>query len=146
MIVMEKTTTIKLITDLDEMLSQFDMVHHLGYPESIEDYKNLLIPMLDRSYKQIFYYEEDKVLGLAGFWVNTKLFSGKYIDVDNVVVHPDHRSRNIGKHLMDWIENYGKSNDVKMIVLDAFSGAKKAHKFYFKEGYEIKGFHFTKDL
>ncbi len=72
--------------------------------------------------------------------MNTKLFSGKYIDVDNVIVDPTHRSKGIGSVLMKWIEKHAKDIDAKMIVLDAFVGSTQAHKFYFKETTLLKVF------
>jgi GNAT superfamily N-acetyltransferase len=128
------------------MLEYWHLIEYLGYPVNIEEYKTLLTRMVKRGYTQIVYEKEGETIGLAGFWVNTKLFSGKYIDVDNVIVDPTHRSKGIGSLLMNWIEKHAKDIDAKMIVLDAFVGSTQAHKFYFKENYIVKGFHFAKDI
>ena len=39
-----------------------------------------------------------------------------------------------------------KENDSTMIVLDAFTGNFKAHRFYYNQGFSPKGFHFVKIL
>jgi len=135
-----------LIERLEEMLQFYSLIEHLGYPESLEAYQKLLKPMIDRGYAQIIYYVNNEAIALAGFWVNTKLFSGKYIDVDNVIVAPKHRGLGVGALLMKWIEEHAKQIEAKMIVLDAFLESRKAHQFYFKQGYVVKGFHFTKDV
>lgn len=142
----QELETIEVLNNREAMLPYFNLVSKLGYPPSKETYSQLLEAMIPNSYQQIVYKIDGKAIGLAGFWTNTKLFSGKYIDVDNVIVSEEARSKGVGKKMMDWIEAYAKSIDAKMIVLDAFAGNKQAHKFYFREGYEIKGYHFTKDL
>jgi ribosomal protein S18 acetylase RimI-like enzyme len=40
----------------------------------------------------------------AGFWTGTKLWSGKYIEIDNFIVHPEHRSKGLGKMMTDYID------------------------------------------
>ena len=144
--IMHKLDVISVLSTVDEMLEYWHLIEYLGYPANIEEYKTLLTEMVKRGYTQIVYEEEGEAMGLAGFWVNTKLFSGKYIDVDNVIVNPSKRSKGIGSVLMNWIEKHAKDIDAKMIVLDAFVGSTQAHKFYFKENYIVKGFHFAKDI
>jgi ribosomal protein S18 acetylase RimI-like enzyme len=59
-------------------------------------------------------------------WTGTKLWSGKYIEIDNFIVHPEHRSKGLGKMMTDYVK--GKEN-CSMIVLDAFTGNFTAHRF-----------------
>jgi GNAT superfamily N-acetyltransferase len=61
-------------------------------------------------------------------------------------VHPDCRGKNIGKLMTDFINQKAQGLDCSMIVLDAFTGNFDAHRFYYKQGYEPRGFHFIKML
>lgn len=140
------TATIQEITNPKEMVLHYDLIYQLGYPNSKEEYLELLTPMVRKGYKQIALWLDGNCVGIAGFWMSTKLFSGKYMDVDNVIVDKAYRGLGIGENLMLWLEEHAMRNNCKTIVLDAFKENEPAHKFYHKLDYIIKGFHFTKDF
>jgi ribosomal protein S18 acetylase RimI-like enzyme len=102
--------------------------------------------MLPNNYKQIIVVENGITVGLAGFWIGTKLWSGKYLEMDNVLVHEDFRSNGIGSIMTNYLNQKAIDEDCKMIVLDAFSTNFGAHKFYMNHGFVPKGFHFIKFL
>jgi GNAT superfamily N-acetyltransferase len=52
-------------------------------------------------------------------WSGTKLWSGKYLEIDNFIVHPEHRKKGIGKMLTDYVDAKAKELGCTMIVLDA---------------------------
>ena len=83
---------------------------------------------------------------MAGFWIGTKLWSGKYLELDNVVVHQDFRSQKIGSIMTNYLNQKAIAENCNMIVLDAFTTNFGAHKFYMNHGYVPKGFHFVKFL
>ena len=129
-----------------EMMEQFPLIQQL-YPDyTIEKYEDLLAAMLPNNYKQIIVVENGITVGLAGFWIGTKLWSGKYLEMDNVLVHEDFRSNGIGSIMTNYLNQKAIDEDCKMIVLDAFSTNFGAHKFYMNHGFVPKGFHFIKFL
>jgi GNAT superfamily N-acetyltransferase len=132
------------LTTIDEMLTQFEIMKHL-YPKfTLEKYESYLKEMIPHNYTQIAVFEKEEILGLTGCWSGTKLWSGKYLEVDNFIVHPNHRSKGIGKLLTDFVNNKAIELGCTMIVLDAFTGNFTAHRFYYNQGYEPRGFHFIK--
>lgn len=134
------------LTTIDEMLNQIDTIKFL-YPKiTLEKYKSFLSDMLPHNYTQIAVFENDVCLGITGCWSATKLWTGKYLEIDNFVVHPEHRSKGIGKILTDFIEQKAINLGCSSIVLDAFTGNFGAHRFYYNQGYAPKGFHFVKVL
>lgn len=137
---------IKELTTKDEMLAQIHVMQYL-YPKlSKEKYESYLTDMVPHNYTQIAVFEEDACIGITGCWFSTKLWSGKYLEIDNFVVHPEHRSRGIGKLLTDFVERKALDLGCTNIVLDAFTSNFAAHRFYYNQGYEPKGFHFVKIL
>ncbi len=136
----------KELTSLEEMLSQLDIIKHL-YPNiSKEKYEAYLKEMIPHNYKQLAVFDNDLCIALTGFWTGYKLWCGKYIEIDNFIVHPDHRMKGLGKIMTDYIDKKAQDLDCTMIVLDAFTGNFKAHRFYYNQGYAPRGFHFIKTL
>ena len=135
---------IKELITIDEMLDQLELVKQL-YPEiTLQKYQSYLEEMVPHNYKQLVVFENTICIGLTGFWTGIKLWSGKYIEIDNFIVHSDHRKKGVGKMMTDYIDNLAKEQNCTMIVLDAFTGNFKAHRFYYNQGFSPKGFHFVK--
>jgi ribosomal protein S18 acetylase RimI-like enzyme len=142
------STPLKLfeLTTVPEMLAQIETIKHL-YPKiTLEKYELYLQQMVPHNYKQVAVFENQICVGLSGFWTAIKLWTGKYIEIDNFIVHPDHRTKGIGKMMTDYIDAKAQEEGCTAIVLDAFTGNFTAHRFYYNQGYEPRGFHFIKML
>ena len=131
---------------ISEMLLQFKMIQLLYPTIKIETYETYLNDMLPHNYKQLAIFEGEKCVGITGFWFGTKLWTGKYLEIDNFVTHTEHRKRGIAKLMTDYLAVKAKNLDCTCIVLDAFTGNFEAHRFYYNQGYEPKGFHFIKTI
>ncbi len=90
-------------------------------------------------------YVEDagKVLCVAGFVMGQKLAWTKHIYVDDLVTNEAHRSSGAGKFLIDWLKQYGRSNNCQQLHLDSGVTRFGAHKFYLREGFDITSHHFA---
>ena len=137
---------IRELTSLEEMLAQMETITFLYPNMTLEKYKTFLEEMIPKSYKQVAVFENDTCVGMTGFWFGTKLWTGKYIEIDNFIVHPDYRKKGIGKIISEFIDNKAKELNCTCIVLDAFTGNFPAHRFYYNLGYVPRGFHFIKTI
>lgn len=88
----------------------------------------------------------NQLIGVTSGWTTTKLYSGKQLEVDNVVIDYQHRSKSYGNFFEEEIEAWCKSRNYKTIELNTYVGNSRSHKFYFNQGYEIIGYHFEKEL
>ena len=102
--------------------------------------------MVGQGYQCAGAYDGDMLVGVCGIWVATRFYCGKYLEPDNVVVHPDYRSRGVGQTLMAWVYDYARSLNCEVVELNSYVSSPRAHKFYFGEGFGILGFHFQKTL
>jgi GNAT superfamily N-acetyltransferase len=135
---------IQELTTIEEMLDQIEIMRFL-YPKlSTGQYRSYLLEMVPHNYTQIAAFEKEVCVGITGCWSATKLWTGKYLEIDNFVVNPNHRSKGIGKFLTNYIEKKALDLNCSSIVLDAFTGNFAAHRFYYNQGYEPRGFHFVK--
>jgi ribosomal protein S18 acetylase RimI-like enzyme len=133
-------------TSVELMIAEIDTIRFL-YPEmTIEKYQKYLNDMIPNGYKQVAVFENNQCVALSGYWYNTKLWTGPYLEIDNFIVHPDHRKKGLGKKITDYIDEKAKELSCTCIVLDAFSGNFEAHRFYYNQGYEPRGFHFIKTI
>ena len=128
------------------MLSLFWLIRQLTPSLKMPEYKILLKDMLLHGYRMAGVFDGKKCVGLSGFWISTKLYSGKYVELDNVVIDQNYRSMGIGKLLCDWILKEAKKCGCKMAMLDAYSENFAGHKFYLREGFVLRGFHFLKKI
>jgi hypothetical protein len=76
----------------EEMLAQFDIMQHLYTNFSLEKYESYLDEMVPHNYKQIAVLK-GCLCGLSGLWFGIKLWCGKYLEIDNFIVHPEHRKK-----------------------------------------------------
>lgn len=136
----------KFITSLKEMVNTHSVIQ-LMYPSlSINEYELMLSEMMTKGYSQIEIKYHKQTIGLAGIWENTKLWCGKYIELDNVVLSPKFRSHGIGNKLLQYIEEYAIKNEVKLLACDAYNDNYKAIKFYYNQGFIGRGVHFIKKI
>ncbi len=137
---------IQILKTKDEMLAHLDMVKQL-YPDfTIEKYGTLLDAMLQANYQQIIVIANKQTIALTGVWIGTKLWSGKYVEIDSFVVHESFRGQKIGDILIEEVHKIANDVGANQICLDAFTTNFKAGKFYINHGFEPKGFHFVKIL
>lgn len=136
----------QVLTTVSEMLSQIEIIKFLYPNMSLEKYESFLTDMIPRDYRQVVIFENDICVGLSGFWFGTKLWTGKYIEIDNFIVHPEYRKKGIGQLLTQFIDAKAKELNCTCVVLDAFTGNFDAHRFYYNQGYVPRGFHFIKTI
>ena len=89
-------------------------------------------------------FDEQKLIGVAGAWITERIYCGKQLELDNLVIDELYRSKGIGKLLLDHIEAYAKDHGFESIELNTYVANAGSHKFYFDNGYHILGFHFQK--
>jgi GNAT superfamily N-acetyltransferase len=139
---MKTRYTIKQFDTLSEMLSHHSLIQQLYPKMTLLQYELLLKEMIPLQYKQIGVFEDEKIVGISGYWVNTRLWCGKYIDIDD----EKYRSKGIGEMMTQWLHNEAEKLNCNISVLDVYVENFAAHRFYFRQGYVARGYHFTKDL
>ncbi len=92
------------------------------------------------------FYDGEKLVGLSSGWVTIRLYSGKQLELDNVIIHPSERSKGYGKVFLRLLEDWAMEHGCQTVELNTYVGNSRSHKFYFNEGYTILGFHFQKHL
>jgi GNAT superfamily N-acetyltransferase len=102
--------------------------------------------MTGTAYKCVAAFMGEKIIGICGLWESVRFYSGRQIEVDNVIVDEDYRSQQVGKKLMEWVYGYARETGCNTVELNTYVGNPRSHKFYYNEGFVILGFHMQKTL
>ncbi len=137
---------IKETNNLEEMKQSFSLIKQLTTSLTAISYTSMLQKMVPNNYFQLQAFINNKIVGVSGFWLQTKLYIGSYLEIDNFVVDINFRSKGIGEKLILEIEKIAKNENCNAIMLDAYLENKKGHSFYNKFGFEAKGYHFIKKI
>ena len=100
--------------------------------------------MLPFGYRAVAAFDGTRMAAISGFWVHSRFWCGRHLDIDNFVVHPDDRGANLGATLVAWLEKRALAEHCDLMVLDAYADNFLAHRFYHREGFVATGHHFTK--
>lgn len=139
--------TLRELNGLDEMLQTLDVLQELYPSLTPENYLVDLKDMLPNNrYGQVAVFDGDTCVGVSGYWIGTKLWCGKYLEIDNLVVSAKVRSKGVGKMIFDYLAEKAKQEECSMVSLDSYTSNFKAHKFFYNEGFAPKGFHFINIL
>lgn len=102
--------------------------------------------MRDSPYRCIGAFDGSQLVGICGMWPGTKFYCGKYLELDNLFVLEAYRRQQLGQRLFHWVEQLARAEGVEALMLDTYVTNTASHKFYYREGYEIIGYHFWKRL
>ena len=138
--------TVRELVDKQEMINNISVLQVLYPSLTLAEYDAELDQMLPHNYGQVGVFDGEICLGISGFWIGTKLWCGKYLELDNIVVVEKYRSQGIGKLIFDFLHKKAMEHDCTMLSLDSYTSNFKAHKFFYNEGYSPKGFHFINIL
>ena len=135
----------RLIT-VEEMLPHLNLIQQLTPSLTTAEYRSLLEAMIPHRYAMLAAFEGDACLGLSGYWIGHKLYSGRYLEIDNFVVDAKHRSRGIGQLLVDELIRIAQREGCMNVMLDAYLENTAGHRFYERHGFMKRGYHFIKPL
>lgn len=97
-------------------------------------------------YRIVGAFREDRLVGVCGAWIATKIWCGRYLEIDNLVVDPGLHSGGIGTRLIAHLEAIGRESGCEMIMLGSYTANRASHRLYHRLGFEIWGFNFVKPL
>ena len=128
----------------EELHSILPLIEQHNPKQDPAELRRRLEVMIPQGYRCIAAFQGDMMVGVAGYWISAKFWCGEYLEPDNVFVLPELRSAGIGARMMDWLEEKARELGCKLVVLDSYVTYAGAHRFYFRRGYEIAGFHFVR--
>jgi GNAT superfamily N-acetyltransferase len=111
--------------------------------EVLEARLSAMIPM---GYKCIGVYDEDILVGICGVWELNKLYAGKHLEPDNVIIDPAYQGKKIGEAMMTFLAKYADELDCDALEVNCYAKNVRGKKFWENQGYEPLGIHLIKKL
>lgn len=87
-----------------------------------------------------------QVEALAGFRIMETLITGVHMYVDDLVTAERSRSMGYGGQLFEWLVSHAHKERCVELHLDSGVQRHDAHRFYFRQGMCIMGYHFKLKL
>lgn len=100
--------------------------------------------MFSLSYKCFGAYLDGKLIGICGAWITTRLYSGKQIELDNLIIAHEYRSKGFGSRFLDAIDQWAKEQGCLSCELNSYIANSRSHKLYLNRGFQTLGYHFVK--
>jgi GNAT superfamily N-acetyltransferase len=136
--------TIRELNGKEEMLQYLEVMQDLYPTLTYEDYSHDLDNMLSHNYGQVGVFDGTSCIGISGFWIGTKLWCGKYLELDNIIVKKEYRSKGAGQLIFDFLHAKASEEGCHMMSLDSYTTNYKAHKFFYNNDFAPRGFHFIR--
>jgi len=129
----------KNLIKVEELLIQLN-------PDKEEKYIQQIIEQMNtfKNYKCFGLYENDKIIGISSGWTSMRIYCGKQLELDNVIIDEKLQSKGLGTIFFNKIEEWALHKGYQSINLNTYVSNSRSHKFYFNQGFKILGFHFQK--
>ncbi|ETV99720.1 hypothetical protein H310_07780 [Aphanomyces invadans] len=133
------------VTDANrELLLRAEPVHRELRPQLDAAYLDQLAGIFqDHGELVVAMDANNAVVGIALFHVYRDTFSGRKLYVDDLVTTSARRSQGVGRTLLTWLKQEAARRHTTHVILDSGVQRSNAHRFYFREGLTIVGFHFS---
>jgi len=138
-LILKTINPLKNLIRVKELLLQLNSDKGEKYIEQILDQMHTF-----KNYKCFGLYENDKIIGISSGWTSIRIYCGKQLELDNVIIDEKLQSKGLGTKFLDKIEEWALQKDYQSISLNTYVSNSGSHKFYFNQGFKILGFHFQK--
>ncbi|MEW2921451.1 GNAT family N-acetyltransferase [Muricauda sp. ANG21] len=98
------------------------------------------------NYRCFGLFQEQKLIGISSGWTTVRIYCGKQLELDNVIIDSRIQSKGFGKYFIDEIKRWAFTNEYQSIGLNTYVQNERSHKFYFNQNFKILGFHFEQKL
>lgn len=98
--------------------------------------------MKQYGYRLAYLEDEGKIKALAGFRISEMLSRGRFLYIDDLIIHVKYRSMGFGSALFRWLVDYARREGCREIHVDPGAQWREAYRFYLRNGMQINGYHF----
>ena len=134
--------TIQIATTDAEINRCFPIMHQLRPALIAGEFVGRIQTQQAEGYQLAFLEADGAIASVAGFRIQTLLWSGRTLYVDDLVTDAALRSQGHGEAMLTWLIALAKEAGCTTFMLGSGTHRHEAHAFYFRHGLRISDFHF----
>lgn len=126
------------------LLLEGEALHRQLRPDLDDDYPAQIERMFAEGARLVQLVDEGEVRAIGLWRVFETTYCGRRLEIEDLVSSEAHRSRGYGAALLRWFDAAAVSLGCPTTTLHSGVHRDRAHRFYFREGFHIMAFHFTR--
>ncbi len=133
---------VKIATNEIEILTCFNVLVELRPHLTSESFLATISRLKRTANFNLAFVDDKGVKAVAGFRVSEWLYTGQYLEIEDLITTENERSKGYGGILFDWLCDYASANSCNQLRLVSGVARESAHRFYLRKGmtYEAKYF------
>jgi len=142
-----KNLKFKVINPLNHFTEMLDLLTQLNPTMEVRRLEMLQKEMAQMpNYNCFGLFIDKELIGISSGWTTVRIYCGKQLELDNVIISSTIQSKGYGKYFMKSIQEWCIQNGYESLSLNTYVQNSRSHKFYFNEDFKILGFHFEKRI
>lgn len=137
---------IQLANTPEEITACFTVISELRPHLSLESFIALVERMQKNHGYELVYLDENGVKAVAGIRIAEWLYTGKYLEIDDLITTAAERSKGYGAMLFDWVASYAREQECVQLRLVSGVQRTDAHRFYLNKGMKFEAKYFSLNL
>ncbi|MFW6206544.1 MAG: GNAT family N-acetyltransferase [Gemmatimonadota bacterium] len=134
---------IRIAESDEDIQACFSVMSELRPKLSPENFVETIRDMETEGYRLAFLsVDGSPPVCVAGYRLETRLWCGRILYVDDLVTAETERSRGYGAAMLDWLKETARAEGCAELHLDSGVWRKDAHRFYRDQGMEDSSLHF----
>ena len=121
-----------------------EALHRQLRPALDADYPTQIERMFGEGARLAQLVDEGEVRAIGLWRVFETTYCGRRLEIEDLVSSEAHRSRGYGAALLRWFDARAIELGCPTTTLHSAVHRDRAHRFYFREGFHIMGFHFSR--
>src|SRR5688572_10952975 len=99
----EKDLTFQIFTKKEDIMLGFPIINQFYDKMDVATYESYIDEMTaGNNYFMLAAFLGPKLVGVAGFWILTRFYCGRYVQIGNMVVDKQYRNSGVGKILLNY--------------------------------------------
>jgi len=142
-----KNLEFKLIKPQKNRYRVVELLSQLNPAKNTQEILNRLELMTQEPNYQCFgLFDNNCLIGISSGWTTVRIYCGKQLELDNVIIDSKIQSKGFGKYFLNQIKQWSICNNYESISLNTYIENSRSHKFYFNQGFKVLGFHFEQNI
>lgn len=137
---------IKIAKTDAEIAGCFAVLTELRPHLAVDDFIDTIRRLEAGSNYRLVYLYDGAVKAVAGIRIGEWLYSGRYLEIEDLITTHTARSKGYGGLLFDWLHQYAKANDCRQLRLVSGVARESAHRFYLAKGMVFEAKYFSMSI